>query len=116
MEKYDTFNPTIPDTEEMPHADSIPSDIDSVSPLVEKGKVNKGSRKNAKRQSDSRTKKKSVPFVVKVRNFVSSQTVRWILGLFMGFFAVYLAVAFFSYFSSCVKDQSEINKDRKSVV
>lgn len=48
------------------------------------------------------------PFAERVKEWAGSQTTRWITGLFLGFSGVYLAVAFFSYFVTCVKDQAEI--------
>ncbi|MDE6811149.1 MAG: DNA translocase FtsK 4TM domain-containing protein, partial [Muribaculaceae bacterium] len=43
-----------------------------------------------------------------VRNFFKSQTFRWLTGIFLGGFAVYLLVAFVSYFTSCIADQAAI--------
>ena len=45
----------------------------------------------------------------RIKAWAGSQTTRWLLGLFMGFLAVYMTVAFLSYFTTCVKDQSEIS-------
>lgn len=43
-----------------------------------------------------------------VRDFFRSQTVRWLAGIFLGGFSLYLLVSFISYFSDCLHDQSVI--------
>ncbi|MDE5842897.1 MAG: DNA translocase FtsK [Muribaculaceae bacterium] len=50
---------------------------------------------------------KSIDFTA-IRNFFKSQTFRWLAGIFLGGFAVYLLVAFVSYFTSCIADQAAI--------
>lgn len=44
----------------------------------------------------------------RIASALTSQTARWLSGIFFGGLAVYLLVAFFSYFTNCVKDQAEI--------
>ncbi|MDE5812812.1 MAG: DNA translocase FtsK 4TM domain-containing protein, partial [Muribaculaceae bacterium] len=40
---------------------------------------------------------------------LTSTSARLLAGIFLGCFCIYLGVAFFSYFSSCVQDQSAVN-------
>lgn len=44
-----------------------------------------------------------------VKNFFTSTTVRWLSGIFLGAFALYLIVAFVSYFANCIGDQAAIS-------
>ena len=111
---YDTnYNPTIPETEEVPEYDKLPSPSEEFrAPEQPKSPEKKEKAKRERKQPKAEKKKNkepSVPFTERIRAFAGSQTVRWLLGLFMGFLAVYLTVAFLSYFTSCVKDQSEVN-------
>lgn len=110
---YDNYNPTIPDTEEVPEYDSLPSPSEELKPKPgPSAKEKAGKAKRERKPARVEKKKKaapSVPFTERVKAVVGSQTFRWLLGLTMGFLAVYLTVAFLSYFTSCVKDQSEVN-------
>ncbi len=99
-----------------PHIDTIDD-----SPLIiddsAKGKENdtvKGSskRNTPKKKSSKRIKQKEeghLSWTEKIKSAVTSPSVRQITGIFLGCLAVYLLIAFVSYFSSCVKDQSMVN-------
>lgn len=112
---YDDYTPTIPDseTEELPgYQDLPPLPQDDNSPQPKKASPLKSRPTRQKKQSytgGSDATEKRVTFADRVKAFFGGQTVRWLLGLVMGFFAVYLTVAFMSYLTSCVQDQSEIN-------
>lgn len=108
MSNYDNFNPTIPDTEEIVRQEPLPPlppDNEQPEKRVERKGRKTGSRAAAKKQPKKKEKK---PFVQSVKDWASSQTTRWITGLALGFFGVYLGVSFLSYFVTCVIDQSEI--------
>ena len=108
MSNYDNFNPTIPDTEEIVRQEPLPPlppDNEQPEKRVERKSRKTGSRSAAKKQPKKKEKK---PFVQSVKDWASSQTTRWITGLALGFFGVYLGVSFLSYFVTCVIDQSEI--------
>lgn len=110
---YDNYNPTIPDVEEIPSYDDVaeeskenkPISVHQPSEVKDKPKAKKRKGKT----TDEKSKEPRLSFAERVKGFFGSQTVRWLLGLFMGFLAIFLAVAFLSYFTSCVKDQAEIN-------
>lgn len=111
--KYDTFNPSIPETEDVPEFDHLPSPSEEFKPK-EQPKAPRKKEKVKKEKKTVKPEKKKVaeptePLAERIKVLINSQTVRWLLGLFMGFLAVYLTVAFLSYFSNCVKDQSEVN-------
>lgn len=44
-----------------------------------------------------------------IKEFFTSQTLRWLVGIFIGGFGVYLLVAFISYFANCLQDQASIS-------
>ncbi len=119
MKQFETFNPAIPEEpEENPVIDNLPP-----APVVEEKPVrkpqptqNKNKKAKVKPAVEKRSEPKprkpkepSVPLSVVIKEWATGQTVRWILGLFMGFLGVYLAVSFLSYMTTCVADQSEIN-------
>ena len=110
MKTYDNFNPAIPDADEPIVCDTLPPVGEDLRQETPKRKEKKEKVKKIKKPSAKSDKSvPSVSFVEKVKAWASSQTTRWLLGLFLGSFAVYLGVAFLSYFTSCIKDQSEIN-------
>lgn len=110
MRRFETFNPTIPEDTEKPQNEGLPvyEEIQhqtiarpSSKPASKGKKVSKAKTKEKKENKENTGKK--------VIGFFTSRTLRWIVGLFMAFFAVYLAIAFISYFTTCINDQSEIN-------
>lgn len=110
MRRFETFNPAIPedlerfDPEELPVYDQVKEEKKVRSPR--QGNV----RGKKKIKSKTEEKKKSdIALGASVISFFKSQTLRWIVGLFLSFFAIYIGIAFISYFSSCIKDQSEIH-------
>lgn len=108
MSNYDNFNPTIPDTEEIVRQEPLPPlppDNEQPEKRIERKGRKTGARAAAKKQPKKKDKK---PFTQRVKDWASSQTTRWITGLALGFFGVYLGVSFLSYFVTCVIDQSEI--------
>lgn len=110
---YDNYNPTIPDIEEIPSYDDVAEESKDNKPAsVHKPSEIKDKPKAKKRQAKTVEEKSKEPrpsFAERIKGFLGSQTVRWLLGLFMGFLAIFLVVAFLSYFTACVKDQAEIN-------
>lgn len=112
MRRYETFNPSIPediekkDVEELPVYDKIQAGSSSRSAFRNGHRVKKNdipkTRRKEKKNSGSNGGKKFI-------GFFTSKSFRWIIGLIFSFFAIYLAVAFISYFSTCIEDQSEIN-------
>ena len=110
MKAYDTFNPNIPDAEEVIPAPTLPPVSEELRQSEPKRKEKKETVKRVVKKPEPKTKRAPAePLVPKIKRWVGSQTTRWILGLFLGFFAVYLGFSFLSYFTSCIKDQSEIN-------
>ncbi|MCH5241350.1 MAG: DNA translocase FtsK [Muribaculaceae bacterium] len=112
MRRYDTFNPAIPEDTDYQHVEGLPSFDEiqkgnTVAPTL-KEKNHRKKRETAKTKKTDK-KETSAGFFTSVSNFFQSRTLRWMIGLFMAFFAVYLGIAFISYFVTCVKDQSEIN-------
>ena len=112
---YDDYNPTIPDADELPVYDGLPSEPTDGKPADTRKKSAEHKEKNRKDKKEDRKTNKTkpntptVPFQERVKNLFEGQTFRWLLGLTMGFLAVYMTLAFLSYFTTCIKDQSEIN-------
>ena len=111
MRRYETFNPTIPEREELQQVEELPV-YEEVHPKNKK--TAGGDNSHRKKTETPRTKKKvkgeaKADFFSGVTGFFRSKTLRWLVGLFLALFAVYLGIAFISYFTTCVKDQSEIN-------
>lgn len=112
MRRYETFNPAIPEDNEKHSAEGLPP-YEQIQPEKEQNSQSHTIKKTKKNTSSKpKEKEKKVnkePLGQKITGFFTSRTLRWILGLFLSFFAVYLAIAFISYFVTCIKDQSEIN-------
>lgn len=103
MRNYDNYSPEInyPEERETPES------------------ANEPSRAQGKKKSDKPSKKKepvrkkdtenSNGFLKKAKAALTGTTARLLTGIFIGCLAVYLGVAFFSYFGNCIKDQALIN-------
>ncbi|MCH5236651.1 MAG: DNA translocase FtsK [Muribaculaceae bacterium] len=107
MRRYETFNPTIPETDTSVNEDVMSAPKDNGVNNDVSLKKNKP-KKPSEKKSRTRKETQNPSFFQKTKDFMSSQTAKWLLGLFMGFLAVYIAVSFISYFVTCVADQSEI--------
>lgn len=109
MSNYDNFNPTIPDTEELHGVDTLPPLPEEPVRQKRKKPAGKPKEKTARTMPrKEREKPAGKPFTQMVKDWASSQTTRWITGLFLGFFGVYLGVSFLSYFVTCIPDQAQI--------
>ena len=109
MNNYDTFNPTIPETEETIQTLTLPPIPEEPAPEPKRKAQRQARQKKAKTVAKPTEKKvPAIPFKERVKAWAGSQTVRWISGLFLGFFGVYLLISFLSYFVTCASDQAEI--------
>lgn len=111
MKDYDDYSPEIHYNYQQP-AIAAP---EVIAPMVTERKPEKKKPAAKTRRKPAAEKKAAagVPdvasFARRVVKWFHGQTFRWLLGLFLGFFAVYLGVSFLSYFTDCIKDQSVIN-------
>lgn len=55
----------------------------------------------------SKTEKSNLSYS-KIKEFLTGQTMRWLAGIVLGGLAIYLLVAFISYFANCMSDQAAI--------
>ena len=110
MRHFDNFSPTIPDT-----IDTDSKEYEKINEPTQKNQragesssevASVKKKKNKKKTNKEISNKGSL--LKNTAGFFTGTTLRWILGLLMAFFAVYLGIAFFSYFSTCIIDQSEI--------
>ena len=112
MRRYETFNPTIPEEPELPSkADGLPvyEELPDASTIKNSSKESSRRKKNPDKTVKKKEKKEKKGFVKSIVGFFQSRTLRWLVGLFLALFAVYLGIAFISYFTTCIKDQAEIN-------
>ena len=107
MGSYDNYNP------ELPIADETPV----IAPPVTEGRKRKdqgAKRRKVSAPKDKEPEKKpddkpkSDSFTKRIANFFKSQSAKILFGIFLGCLTVYLGVAFISYFSTCIQDQSQI--------
>ena len=110
MRRYETFNPSIPEETEKLQNEGLPAFEETQKDMNGRSSI-RTATKERKSTGKTKTKEKKGERQTtnKIVGFFSNQTLRWILGLFLAFFAVYLAIAFISYFTTCIQDQSEIN-------
>ena len=114
MRRYETYNPTIPEDTEKPRLEEVLPEFNQIQPETAKPVSHKVVKpRKSKEQKAAKVKKENKNdgpgFGQRVVNFFTSNTLRWLVGLFLALFAVYIGIAFISYFVTCVKDQSEIN-------
>ena len=109
--RFDSYSPEI----QYPQADVAPPEQPRPEPEPQPKKPD-SSRKAPKprKQQEKKVKEKvrkepAVPFTQRVKEWAGSQTTRWLLGLFLGFFAIYLGVAFLSYLVDSIHDQALVN-------
>ena len=104
MPKYDNYSPEILYPEEKP------VDAADAQPLKGQGKKRKSKSKENPRNARKEKPASSEPSLWRrIVDAVKSPAARILLGIFVGCLAVYLGVAFLSYFTDCIKDQSVIN-------
>ncbi|MDE7414580.1 MAG: DNA translocase FtsK [Muribaculaceae bacterium] len=112
MSRFDSYRPEISYGEELPPASSFePPKERKEKPVSKKVKPKK---KVVERQAESKRKKVEkekplVPFTTRVKEIFTGTSARLLLGIFLGCLCIYLGVAFFSYFTTCIQDQSAVN-------
>ncbi len=117
MSDYDSYRPEISYSEDLPLANTLEENKEEkgkvTSRRVSSGKkINKKKKKRPVAKSDTSQKAKdadATPLMERIVGVLTGTSARLILGIFLGCFCIYLGVAFFSYFSSCVQDQSAVN-------
>lgn len=120
MPKYENYRPEIDYTDDEPisvltqesteELKSRPSRRTS-SRKNPSGKKNDAKPKSGKRveSRSSVTKTNDSPgLIIRIINWLKSPQARILWGIFLGCLAIYFAVAFISYFSTCLNDQSKI--------
>ena len=111
MNNYDTFNPTIPETEETIQTLTLPPIPEEPAPEP-KRKAQRQARQKRLRPWPNRLRKKvpAIPFKERVKAWAGSQTVRWISGLFLGF-----SVYTYSFLSSHILSRVPPTRQRFSI-
>lgn len=113
MAKYSDFSPEISYQEETPvTAQPEPPVVNGRrgrDSEPKRRRVKAAEPKRAKAPASEReTTPKGESFWKRLKGALTSQSTKMLFGIFLGCLTVYLAVAFCGYFSTCIKDQSQI--------
>lgn len=108
MEKrYNDYSPEFDYNEQQPY-----SKVEVVAESVQSPEKVKVKRERGSKSKKKETRKESSELLLlkgRVMSIAKGQTLRLLLGIFLGCLAVYLFVTFISYIGNCVRDQSLIN-------
>lgn len=107
MRKYDNYTPEINYTDEKSVDENPVSGDIKDNTGGGRQRIRQSKKENVKKTSESQKKSTDNWWTKTVKWFKSPQF-RLLAGIFFGCLAIYLAVAFVSYFSTCVQDQSKI--------
>ena len=111
MQNYDNYTPEINYKEELPP-------VESPEKRVGRKQEKKADlkRRNSKKERDRKVQGKAVKnsnvspsLFRRIIQWFSSPSARILAGIFLGCLTIYLVISFFSYFSSCIADQSKIS-------
>ena len=113
MPNYENFRPEIDYTDQYPSEDrnkdtSKESGDQPVTRRKRSSHIKNERRKTEKTKQQKADKKESEGFIKRFSAWLSSPQARILVGIFIGCLAIYLAVAFISYFATCINDQSKI--------
>lgn len=122
MPDFDNYSPKIPSLDDSPEILDAPQDtpkpeqvraprrrrsqnVADAPVAADSNKVNNPSRKSSKKEKSAPPRKN---FLKDICDFFSSTATKLVLGIVLGGLGFWFAVAFFSYFHSCVVDQSAV--------
>lgn len=122
MPDFDNYSPKIPSLDDSPEILDAPQDtpkpeqvraprrrrsqnVADAPVAADSNKVNNPSRKSSKKEKSAPPRKN---FFKDICDFFSSTATKLVLGIVLGGLGFWFAVAFFSYFHSCVVDQSAV--------
>lgn len=114
MNTFDNYTPEIPygnktaTQEEKPVENLNSNALDEKNRKKSGGSKPKGKKSKPINEKEPR-KKEGKSWTEKVKEFATSTNMRLIFGVLVGCLAVYITVAFLSYFTDCIKDQALIN-------
>ncbi len=113
MGQYDNYTPEISYDDELPvHPDlSSPGDEKEKSPRKRRRQKTVATPKREPQKPESK-KPETREWFNNAVAALKSPTTRIMFGILLGCVTVYLSVAFISYFTNCIKDQSVINSTR----
>lgn len=119
MPKFENYSPNIPNTEYT--QDTLPiEDTPTPDPTPARKRrkktnediVDRNNARAANRRSETaiakEKKEKSEPFFSRVKKGLTSGAARFVAGIILGGIGFWMAVAFMSYFSNCIADQSAV--------
>lgn len=107
MNNYESYTPHIDTTDDSPVIiDDSDANEEKRKPRGSTERKTKKSRKERQKKINTSTDK---TWLEKIKAAATSSSLKQIVGIFLGCLAVYLLIAFVSYFTSCIKDQSMVN-------
>ena len=115
MSDYDSYRPEITYSEELPLSSTLEEKEEEKNTSTQKKQGGKKKKKRPKKQervakpAEKKNENDGISFKEKVVGFFTGTSARLLAGIFLGCFCIYLGVAFFSYFVTCVHDQSVVN-------
>lgn len=115
MKDFDSYRPEISYSDELPPASELDATQEEkrephVAKKVKKKKKTSSKKKlQEEKQAKIDKSKDEEGLLTKIKGALTGTSARLLLGIFLGCFCIYLGVAFFSYFSTCVQDQSAVN-------
>ncbi len=115
MEEYESYTPDIPYIDDLnPQEPGLqPSDSSNDSKGKKPTKNERPKKRTAKKPTQKREKKErsidASAFTDRMKTFFTAQNFRLILGMLAGGLGCWLLIAFISYLTNCISDQSLIN-------
>lgn len=111
MNQYTDYSPDLSSLNELPQADNLSRTDAAQRRRAEGRRVRGQNRDKQPKPAPAATKPKEIkiPTWRKIYESLTGTTSRVLFGIFLACLAVYLLVAFISYFSTCVSDQSIVN-------
>lgn len=107
MNRYDNYAPEITDPEQEPQVLSVGAD----SPDTAQSADSKQRRSRRQRKAKQPDADKKPGFFTRAKAWLTSGTVKGVVGVFAACFGVYLLVSFISFFSDGISDQSAVQND-----
>lgn len=107
MRNYDNYTPEINYNDEVTIAEKNPA-ADPVKTIRKTQRKRKGQKKEEIPSELKTSNKPAFSSLRRIRDWFASPQFRILSGIFLGCVAIYLAVAFCGYFTTCIQDHSKI--------
>lgn len=108
MDNYDNYTPEIHISQKTVNVTDAPAS-EKVNRTSTKGKKTRQTKNEKPAAAQNAAGQVKQPWYKRWYAALTSPSARILFGIFLGCLCIYLTFAFVSYFSSCIKDQSQIN-------